>query len=97
MTIRFTLSPRAQRDLDEIWVYTVKRWSIDQAEIYTRRIGRDIATVAVRPAMGTACPDIRDGYYRYQTGSHVLFYRLIVDGIDVVRILHGRMDFGRHI
>jgi toxin ParE1/3/4 len=97
MTGRYTLAPRAQGDLDEIWNYTVGRWDIGQAEFYVRQIGRDIETVAAQPAMGRACPDIRSGYYKYPTGSHVLFYRLIAGGIDVVRILHERMDFGRHI
>jgi toxin ParE1/3/4 len=96
MTGRYTLAPRAQGDLDEIWNYTVRRWGIHQAEFYARQIGRDIEAVAAQPSMGRACPDIRAGYYRYPTGSHVLFYRLIAGGIDVVRILHERMDFGRH-
>jgi plasmid stabilization system protein ParE len=30
-------------------------------------------------------------------GSDVLFFRLITGGIDAVRILHERMDFGRHV
>lgn len=96
MTGRYTLSPRAQGDLDEIWTYTEKRWGIDQAEFYTSQIGRDVVTIAAHPTMGRACSDIRAGYYKYPTGCHVLFYRLIAGGIDVVRILHERMDFGRH-
>jgi toxin ParE1/3/4 len=28
---------------------------------------------------------------------HLLFYRLTDDGVDIVRILHERMDFGRHL
>jgi plasmid stabilization system protein ParE len=38
---------------------------------------------------------VRD--YEHPVGSHVLFYRLTDDGIDVVRILHNRMDFERHL
>ena len=97
MTSRYTLSPRAQGDLDEIWTYTVKRWGVDQAELYIRQIGRHIMAIAAQPTMGRACRDIRAGYYKYPTGSHVLFYRLIAGGIEVVRILHERMDFGRHL
>ena len=97
MTGQYIISPRAQGDLDEIWTYTTKRWGVDQAEIYIREIGKHIEAVAARPAMGRACPEIRDGYHRYRAASHVLFYRLIDDGIDVVRILHERMDFGRHL
>ncbi|MGH6838747.1 MAG: type II toxin-antitoxin system RelE/ParE family toxin [Methylocella sp.] len=31
---RFTLSPRAQADVDEIWDYIVKHWGVEQAEFY---------------------------------------------------------------
>jgi toxin ParE1/3/4 len=96
VTGRYTISPRARGDLDDIWTYTERRWGLDQAEFYTRQIGRDIVTVAAQPKMGRACSDIRAGYYKYSTGSHVLFYHLIDGGIDIVRILHERMDFGRH-
>lgn len=96
MTGRFILTPRAQADLDEIWDYTAARWSLDQAETYTRQLWRDIASVAERPSLGSECPEVRKGYRKYCSGSHVLFYRVIADGIDVVRILHERMDYGRH-
>ena len=95
MTGAYTLSPRAQTDLDEIWAYTLRHWGIDQTELYIRQICRDIATVAARPMIGRACPEIRAGYYKYQTGSHIFFYSLSNSSINVVRILHQRMDFVR--
>ncbi len=94
---RFVLSPRAQADLDAIWDYSAKRWGIDQADAYTREIWQRIEKVATSPTMGQACFDIRPGYYKISCGSHFLFYRLLGHGIDVVRILHERMDFERHI
>jgi toxin ParE1/3/4 len=30
----YRLTPRAERDLEDIWRYTTKRWSADQAETY---------------------------------------------------------------
>jgi toxin ParE1/3/4 len=97
MTGRFTFTPRAQADLDEIWEYTAGRWSVDQAETYTRQLWRDISAVAERPSLGDECPEVRKGYRKYPSGSHVLFYRLIAGGVDIVRIIHERMDYGRHI
>jgi toxin ParE1/3/4 len=97
MTGRFVLSPLAQTDLDDIWEHTVLRWGLDQAEEYTRQLWERIREVAARPAIGRACPEVRPGYHKYPSGSHVLFYRLIADGIDVVRILHERMDYERHL
>jgi toxin ParE1/3/4 len=97
MTGHFVLSPRAQADLDDIWNYMQDRWGLDQAETYTRQLGKDIAIVANRPSLGKDCTEVRQGYRMYPSGSHVLFYRQTSDGIDVIRILHERMDYQRHI
>jgi len=35
--------------------------------------------------------------FKYPAGSHVIFYRKVHADIDIVRILHGRMDFERHL
>jgi len=94
---RFVLKPRAHADLDEIWDYTADRWGLEQAETYIRRLWKDIQTVADKPSLGQECAVVRPGYRKYPSGSHVLFYRLADDGIDVVRILHERIDYERHI
>ncbi|MEA3176567.1 MAG: toxin ParE1/3/4 [Gammaproteobacteria bacterium] len=97
MSDHVVLSPRAQADLDEIWDYTEDRWGLDQAETYTRQLWKDIAIVANRPSLGRECNEVRRGYRMYPSGSHVLFYRHTADGIDIVRFLHERMDYERHI
>jgi toxin ParE1/3/4 len=93
----YVLSPRAQRDIDDIWDYTASHWNVRQAEIYLRQIQHAIETVAAEPKIARSCDDIRPGYWKYPAGSHVLFFRLTDDGINVVRILHSRMDFERHL
>jgi toxin ParE1/3/4 len=90
--LRYSLSPRAQADLNEIWKYTETHWSAAQAERYIRGIQTAIEAVAANPRRGRACDDIRPGYMKVVTGSHVVFYRLVDGGIDVVRVLHQRMD-----
>ena len=35
--------------------------------------------------------------YTRQLWDHILFYRLVAEGIDVVRILHERMDYDDHL
>jgi toxin ParE1/3/4 len=94
---RFVLKPRAHADLDEIWDYTVDCWGLEQAETYIRQLWKDIQTLADNPSLGRECAEVRPGYRKYPSGSHVLFYRLTDDGINVVRILHERMDYERHI
>jgi toxin ParE1/3/4 len=97
MSAHYTLSPRAQADLEDIWQYTTKRWNVEQAETYVRQLANHFAVVASHPEIGMPCHKIRAGYYRFPAGSHVLFYRIIDGGIDIVRILHERMDFVRHL
>jgi toxin ParE1/3/4 len=94
---RYVISPRAQADIEEIWDYTAARWDIDQAERYIRAIRGAIEMVADDPQLGRRCDDIRVGYRKFPIGSHVLFYRFGRAGLDVVRILHQRMDFARHL
>jgi toxin ParE1/3/4 len=59
MTGRFTLSPRAQADLSDIWDYTVDRWGVDQAETYTRALRQSIEAIAANPSMGEDCSNSR--------------------------------------
>ena len=44
-----------------------------------------------------AMSEVRAGYHKYRAGSHFLFYRVTSGGVEVVRILHERMDFGWHL
>ena len=70
---------------------------MDQAEDYIRLLQNAIETVAEDPRRGRPCDEIRKGYRKYVAGSHMIFYRKAKSGIDIVRILHGRMDFERHL
>lgn len=93
----YRLTPAAARDLSAIWDYTTERWDAGQAETYVLEIRAAIERVADNPHRGRACDEIRDGYRRYSVGSHLVFYLEQSDGVDVIRILHQRMDPTRHM
>lgn len=94
---QYVLSPAAQADLEDIWDFGEAQWGADRAELYLRALQHGAETVAADPRRGRSCDDIRPGYFRFSVGSHILFYRLGGEGVDVVRILHQRMDFDRHL
>ena len=94
---RCLLSPRARDDLETIWNYTQTHWDADQAEAYLRQIQRAFETLARDPRRGRVCDEIRPGYFKFRVASHVIFYRLTAGEVDVVRVLHGRMDFDRNL
>ncbi|WP_028280903.1 type II toxin-antitoxin system RelE/ParE family toxin [Arthrobacter sp. H5] len=91
------LTPAAQKDLSSIWDFTQERWDENQAEIYISEMRAAIERIASDPHRGRTCDDIREGYRRYGIGSHLVFYIDKSDSVDVIRILHQRMDPTRHL
>jgi len=93
----YRLSPRAQRDLDAVFDYTVAQWGLPQALRYIDRIEAACADLAAAPLQAQDCSSIRPGYRRRGIEHHVLYFRPTRYGIAVMRILHQRMDAARHI
>ena len=94
----YVLTPRARRDLSEIWDYSAAQWGTTQADRYVRLIAAACDALASGRATGRSAEAIRPGYLRQTVGSHVLFYRARKRGrIEIVRILHQRMDIERHL
>lgn len=93
----YRLTPAAQQDLSSIWDFTEERWDARQAETYVREIQAAIERIAADPRRGRSRNEIRQGYLGYAIGSHTIFYLSRTDGIDVIRILHQRMDHSRHL
>jgi len=94
---RHRLSPAARSDLDEIWTYSVEHWGVDRADRYIRDLIGAVEQIASGKRRGRACDDIRPGYFRCACQSHVIFYKLTAATVDIVRILHQRMDFTRRL
>ncbi|MBC8732857.1 type II toxin-antitoxin system RelE/ParE family toxin [Paraburkholderia sp. UCT2] len=90
------LTPLAESDLEDIWRYTSSNWSVDQADRYHRDLLSTIGALARGLKTGRIC-SVRAGYWRYTAGSHVIFYRDTDHTLDVIRILHQRMDVDRHL
>jgi len=93
----FTLRPKAIADLGAIWDYTVETWGEEQAERYLHLINQSLRKIAYHPGLGRPSDEIRKGYRMYGVGRHLIFYRANDAEIDVVRILHERMDVDRHL
>jgi toxin ParE1/3/4 len=93
----FHLRPKAVSDLEEIWDYTVRMWDEDQAERYLRLLNVGFIDLTIQPDLGRSCDAIRPGYRVFRVGSHVIFYRVLNQRIEIVRVLHQSMDFERHL
>ena len=92
----YRLSPLAEADLENIWDYTVETWSVDQAEIYHTSFVTTFEELARGTKMGRVS-DVRDGYFKYAVGLHMIYFKQTDSGIDVIRVLHQKMDVSRHL
>lgn len=92
----FQLSRLAKEDLKEIGRYTEKNWGRKQRNVYLSALDDCFYRLADSPDLGRACDEIRVGYRRFYQGKHVVFYRKVENRIEIVRILHERMDVERH-
>ena len=87
----YRLSPLAVADLEEIWLYTLENWSAGQADRYQNDIHAACAAIADGRRHGRKV-EARDGYLKAAVGSHFLFYRIRDRSVEIIRVLHQRMD-----
>ena len=88
----YVISTKAISDLEEVWLYTVDKWSIEQADRYYNLIFDEIAFICKNPKTGKQMEDVRKNYRAAKVKSHLIFYKVENDTVQIVRILHERMD-----
>jgi toxin ParE1/3/4 len=91
------LPPRVRSDIDAIWDYTVATWSVQQARHHLNGLSDVCMDLADSPELGNCRDELYEGLRVYPSGRHLVFYLIMDKGIDVVRILHGSMDFELHL
>ena len=95
----YKLSKQAEKDLTGIWQYTLETWSREQANKYLEGLLNTFSMIAKAPEKaGRSYEHVRAGYRKYPFVRHIVFYKILPDGTAlIVRVLHERMDFDRHL
>ena len=89
----YKISEKAIEDIENIWLYTVEHWSIEQADRYYNLIFEEIEYITKHFESGKDISSIRKDYRYSKVKSHLIFYRKSKNGtIEIVRVLHERMD-----
>jgi toxin ParE1/3/4 len=88
----YFFSKKAVVDLEEIWLYTVDKWSVAQADRYYKLIIDEIDYICKNNNTGKSMDEVRKGYRATKVKSHLIFYRVVDNTIEIIRILHERMD-----
>ncbi len=90
--VNYRIRAVASKDLADIWEYTFKRWSKDQADRYHGLIISEIEYIAENDTAGKDMSHVREDYLVTYVKSHMIFFKRPQGIVHVIRILHQRMD-----
>lgn len=88
---RYRLSGTAQQDLREIAAY-VARDSRSRALRLVDALLARLPMLADNPGMGRGRPELGHGIRSFPVSSYLIFYRETLDGVEIVRVVHGARD-----
>ena len=95
---KYRISEQAIKDLNAIWIYTLDKWSKEQADRYYDLIIGEIEFISDNFLTGKSAEQTRKNYRVTKIKSHLIFHRKIEnDIVEVVRILHQRMDIKKRL
>ena len=92
--MRLAISPRAQADLDDIWIFIASEsGSADSADRVLDSIAGTLNVLRRSPYAGRSRDqDLRPGLRSFPAGNHVIFYQIESGDVQVLRVLHGSRD-----
>lgn len=92
------LRQEAINDLSGIWEYTSETWSENQADNYYQAIKSACIVISNKPKIGKPYNEVSSKVLGYRINKHIIFYHEVSpEEIEVVRILHERMDLKGHL
>lgn len=87
----FRLTPRAQRDMRDIW----RNIAVDNEKAADKLISKlfdKFELVADHPEMGVARPDIAAAARLLIEGRYIAIYEPAPYGVEIVAVVHGMRD-----
>jgi len=85
------ISASAKADLLDMWTW-IADIDPDAADGMLDRVQEVASKLSEWPEMGRAREELGEGVRSFVVGSHVVFYRIAAERLELVRVLHGRRD-----
>lgn len=96
--MRYSISKKANQDIEKIWLYTFENWSLEQADRYYNLILDEIEFISENFESGKSVDHIKKGYRASKVKSHIIFYKKSKRNIvEIIRVLHQKMDIENRI
>jgi len=96
--MKYSISEKANQDIEKIWLYMFENWSIEQADRYYNLILDEIEFISENFESGKSADYIKKGYRSSIVKSHIIFYKKSKrNSIEIIRVLHQKMDIENRI
>lgn len=82
---------RARQDLIDIWLH-IAADDPGAADRVLDRLELAATNLTENPRMGPARGDIRPDLRYLVSDTYLILYRIAEDGVEIVRVVHGRRD-----
>ncbi len=94
---RWVLLHEARMELVAIARHTRKVWGAHQRQVYLARLETRFNWLAANPELGKNRSVLREGLFSYAEGSHLIFYLVKPDRIEIIGIAHKAMDIDSYL
>jgi len=91
-SFRLIISPIARNDLKNIFQFGMSNWGEAQSSKYLDHLKTQLWTLTEQPEMGIERDELLPNLRSFPVESHVIFYRLEIEKIEIIRVIHGRQD-----
>ena len=88
---RIVRRPKARNDLIEIWDFIADLNEI-AADQLLDRVEETLLMLSEHPYIGRERSELARGLRSFRVEKYIIFYVPLLDGIDVIRIMHGARD-----
>lgn len=88
---KFTISPSAEFDLDEIWLY-LSEYDEEIARKFLYDVAGKFQMIADNKEIGTRQDDFIVEMRMFPFRNYHIYYFPVEDGVEIYRILHGRRN-----
>jgi toxin ParE1/3/4 len=96
-TRRLFLAPAARRDLRAALRVTLRAWGQLQRDRYEQQLNTAMERLTVFPDIGVRADQFGGGARAPRSGQHVIFYEVDEQYVNVLRVLHVRMDAANQV
>lgn len=90
---QYHLTPAAEADLEEIWRYSARTWSPDQADRYTDGLVAAFEMLLALPGIARERPEFDPPVRIHPVAQHVIVCRIEDGRLIILRILAARQDW----